>query len=452
MPVVVAEPLSMLDEQREVLERMARSSSLSHRMVVQAQALLMAADGVATNEVARRCGTTADSVLSWRRRFVEQGVDGVGRIARGRGRKSWLPEGTVAAVVHDTLHSKPEDGSTHWTTRLMAARHGIGKDSVARIWRDHELKPWKVDTFKISNDPLFEEKLVDVVGLYLNPPERAVVFSFDEKTQCQALDRTQPSLPMTRGRGETMTHDYKRNGTTDLFAALNVGTGEVLTATRKSHKSTDVLAFFNWIDLHVPRDLEIHVVLDNLSAHKAPPVTEWLAHPKRARWHLHLRDFFLRLHEAELVTIIWSDYAVEETRRALIRNGKPADKVDHLITILTSTTVESITPTNRPILGLPDPAGEPIAHAAIDGQVDYLITLNLKDFPTDKLDPARLEAISPDQAALIIMRQSPNDVRKVLRKQRAAVLKPPITPMAFMKRIRTNLPQLANLLTIEDLT
>jgi transposase len=287
MPVVVAEPLSMLDEQREVLERMARSSSLSHRMVVQAQALLMAADGVATNEVARRCGTTADSVLSWRRRFVEQGVDGVGRIARGRGRKSWLPEGTVAAVVHDTLHSKPEDGSTHWTTRLMAARHGIGKDSVARIWRDHELKPWKVDTFKISNDPLFEEKLVDVVGLYLNPPERAVVFSFDEKTQCQALDRTQPSLPMTRGRGETMTHDYKRNGTTDLFAALNVGTGEVLTATRKSHKSTDVLAFFKWIDLHVPRDLEIHVVLDNLSAHKAPLVTEWLAHPKRARWHLH---------------------------------------------------------------------------------------------------------------------------------------------------------------------
>ena len=287
MPVVIAEPLSMSGEQREVLERMARSLSLSHRMVVQARALLLAADGVATNEVARRCQTTADSVLSWRRRFVVQGVDGVGRIAAGRGRRSWLPAGVVAAVVHDTLHTKPDDGSTHWTTRLMAARHGIGKDTVARIWRDHELKPWKVDTFKISTDPRFEEKLVDVVGLYLNPPERAVVLSFDEKTQCQALDRTQPSLPMTRGRGETMTHDYKRNGTTDLFAALNVGTGEVLTATRKSHKSTDVLAFFKWIDLHVPRDLEIHVVLDNLSAHKAPPVTEWLAHRKRQRWHLH---------------------------------------------------------------------------------------------------------------------------------------------------------------------
>jgi len=287
MPLMIAPALDVSSEQRDELEVMARSSSLPHRQVVQAKGLLLAADGVANEEIARRCKTRPDTVRRWRRRFGEQGVEGVGRIAAGRGRKSWLPEGTVAAVVHDTLHAKPEDGSTHWTTRSMAARHGIGKDTVARIWKDHQLKPWKIDTFKISNDPLFEEKLVDVVGLYLNPPERAVVFSFDEKTQCQALDRTQPSLPMTRGRGETMTHDYKRNGTTDLFAALNVGTGEVLTATRRSHKATDVLAFFKWIDLHVEAGLEIHVVLDNLSAHKAPPVAEWLAHPKRARWHLH---------------------------------------------------------------------------------------------------------------------------------------------------------------------
>ena len=284
---MAAPPLPMSADQREALELMTRSSSLPHRQVVQAKGLLLAADGVANEEIARRCSTAPDTVRRWRRRFAEKGVGGVGKIAPGRGRKSWLPDGTVAAVVHDTLHAKPDDGSTHWTTRLMAARHGIGKDTVARIWRDHGLKPWKVDTFKISNDPLFEEKLVDVVGLYLNPPERAVVFSFDEKTQVQALDRTQPSLPMKPGRGETMTHDYKRNGTTDLFAALNVGTGEVLTATRKSHKATDVLAFFKWIDLHVEPGLEIHLVLDNLSAHKAPPVAEWLAHPKRARWHLH---------------------------------------------------------------------------------------------------------------------------------------------------------------------
>jgi transposase len=266
---------------------MARSTTLGHRKVVQAKALLLAGDGVGTNEVARCCHTSNESVRAWRRRFEVEDVDGVGRIAPGRGRRSWLPEGTVAAVVNATLQEVPEDGSTHWTTRLMAQRFGIGKDSVARIWRDHNLKPWKVDTFKVSNDPRFEEKLVDVVGLYLNPPERAVVFSFDEKTQVQALDRTQPSLPMKRGRGATVTHDYKRHGTTDLFAAMNLGTGKVLFDTKKSHKGTDVLAFFKYIDLHVPKHLDIHVVLDNLSAHKGEPVTKWLADPKRARWHLH---------------------------------------------------------------------------------------------------------------------------------------------------------------------
>ncbi len=266
---------------------MASSTSAPHRAVIQARALLWAADGVANNEIARRCGVDSDAVRGWRNRFVECGVDGVGVIAKGRGRKPWLAEGTVAEVVRVTLEETPDDTSTHWTTRSLAERMGISKDSVARIWRDHHLKPWKTDTFKVSNDPRFEEKLVDVVGLYLDPPQRAVVFSFDEKTQCQALDRTQPSLPMRPGRAGTMTHDYKRNGTTDLFAALNVGTGEVLYDCRKSHTSRDVLAFFKLMDLHVERDLDIHVVLDNLSAHMGPEVKAWLAHPKRARWHLH---------------------------------------------------------------------------------------------------------------------------------------------------------------------
>jgi len=169
----------------------------------------------------------------------------------------------------------------------MAQRHGVGKDTVARIWKARNLRPWRVDTFKLSADPDFEAKLCDVVGLYLDPPQRAVVFSFDEKTQCQALDRTQPSLPIKPGRGKTMTHDYKRNGTTDLFAAMNVATGEVLHDTRQRHTGDDVLAFFKRIDLHVPDSLDIHVVLDNLSAHKSKPVKDWLADPKRARWHLH---------------------------------------------------------------------------------------------------------------------------------------------------------------------
>jgi transposase len=287
MPLVTAAPLAVDDEQRAVLERMARSTSLPHRKVVQARALLLAADGIATNEVARRCETTNDSVRAWRRRFEIEGVDGVGRIAPGRGRKSWLPEGTVAEVVRVTREETPDDTSTHWTTRSLAERFGIGKDTVARIWRDHQLKPWRTETFKLSNDPDFEAKLVDVVGLYLNPPERAVVLSFDEKTQCQALDRTQPSLPLKPGRAATMTHDYRRHGTTDLFAALNVSTGEVLYDCRKRHTTKDVLAFFKLIDLHVPSDLEVHVVLDNLSAHMGPEVARWLDHPKRARWHLH---------------------------------------------------------------------------------------------------------------------------------------------------------------------
>jgi transposase len=277
----------MSAEQRADLEVMARSTSLPHRKVVQAKALLLAADGVANEEIARRCKTTPDTVRRWRGRFSECGVAGVGRIATGRGRKRWLPEGTVADVVRVTREKRPGDGSTHWTTRSLADRFGIGKDSVAKIWRDHNLKPWLVKTFKLSNDPAFEDKLVDVVGLYMNPPERAAVFSFDEKTQCQALDRTQPSLPMRPGRAGTMTHDYKRNGTTDLFAALNITTGEVITECRPRHTAADVLAFFKKIDRSVPRRLDIHVVLDNLSAHTAPEVTEWLADPKRARWHLH---------------------------------------------------------------------------------------------------------------------------------------------------------------------
>ena len=169
----------------------------------------MAADGVANQQIARRCEVDSDTVRRWRERFMQSGPGGVGVIVKGRGRKPSLPAGTVAEVLRLT-HERPADGSTHWSTRSMAARVGIGKDAVARIWADHGLKPWRVDTFKISNDPLFEQKLVDVVGLYLNPPARAVVFSFDEKTQCQALDRTQPSLPMKPGRAGTMTHDYNR--------------------------------------------------------------------------------------------------------------------------------------------------------------------------------------------------------------------------------------------------
>jgi len=169
---MVAAPLSMTEEQRFELERMAVSTSLLHRQVVQARALLWAADGVANDEIGRRCGVDSDAVRRWRSRFAEQGVSGIGTIAKGRGRKSSLPAGTVAEVLRMTHQERPADGSTHWSTRTLAARLGVGKDTVAKIWADHNLKPWQVTTFKVSNDPRFEEKLVDVVGVYLKPPVR----------------------------------------------------------------------------------------------------------------------------------------------------------------------------------------------------------------------------------------------------------------------------------------
>ena len=287
MPVMTAPAMSLTATQRTELARMAVSPSLPHRQVMQAKALLWAADGVANQEIARRCEVDPDTVRRWRARFAEQGVEGVGKIAKGRGRKSALTEGTVAEIVRVTCHEKPTDGGTHWTTRMLAKRFGLGKDTIAKVWSDHNLKPWQVSTFKVSNDPDFEAKLVDVVGLYLNPPARAVVFSFDEKTQCQAIDRTQPSLPMVPGRAGTMTSDYKRNGTTDLFAAMNIATGQVLTHLNKGHTGKDVLRFFKQIDASVPRGLGVHVVLDNLSAHKTPEIQKWLAHKDRRRWHLH---------------------------------------------------------------------------------------------------------------------------------------------------------------------
>ena len=195
MPIVTAPALPVTKDQRAELMRMAASSSLPHRQVVQAKAILWAADGLANQEIARRCEVDSDAVRRWRAKFADKGVEGVGVIAKGRGRKSSLPPGAVAEVLRLTHKERPADGSTHWSTRTMAARVGIGKDAVAKIWADHNLKPWRVETFKVSNDPLFEEKLVDVVGLYLNPPARAVVFSFDEKTQCQAWTAPNPRCP-----------------------------------------------------------------------------------------------------------------------------------------------------------------------------------------------------------------------------------------------------------------
>ena len=232
--------------------RLSRSGVVPNRVARQARVLLLAAEGVANEETARRVGVAPNTVRAWRRGFESGGLGWLGTVAPGRGPERCLSADQEAAIVADTLHVEPPDGAVCWSTRALGARHGVGKDIIARVWRERGLRPWRVDVFKLSNDKNFEAKLRDVVGLYLDPPEAAVVFSFDEKTQVQALDRTQPSLPLRRGRAATMTHDYKRNGTVDLFAALNVATGEVLHQTRRRHTGADVLAFFRWIDVHTP--------------------------------------------------------------------------------------------------------------------------------------------------------------------------------------------------------
>ncbi len=202
--VAAAAAMSVTAEQREELERLSRSHTAPAREVRQARALLWAAAGVPNSEIARRCESAPKSVRRWRERFDTEGLESVGRIRPGRGRRPVIDAAKVAAIVHDTLHTVPVDGSVAWTTRTLGDRHGVGKDTVARIWRSWGLRPWMVDTFKLSTDPAFEDKLIDVVGLYVNPPAAAAVFCFDEKTQVQALDRTQPSLhsgPGGSGRG-----------------------------------------------------------------------------------------------------------------------------------------------------------------------------------------------------------------------------------------------------------
>ena len=272
---------------RAVLERVASSGCSTVRAARQARVLLLAAEGAANEEIARREQVAPNTVRAWRAGFEAGGLAWVDTVAPGRGPERSVSAETEAAIVADTLTVEPPGGAVCWTTREMAARHGVGKDIVARTWREAGLRPWRTDIFKVSGDPDFEAKLDDVIGLYLDPPERAVVFSFDDKTQIQALDRTQPSLPLKAGRARTMTHDYKRNGTTDLFAALDVASGRVLAQTRKRHTGNDVLAFFKEIDSSTPRHLDIHVILDNVSAHRSEPVRKWLARPRQRRWHLH---------------------------------------------------------------------------------------------------------------------------------------------------------------------
>jgi transposase len=263
---------------------LARSQTAPHRQVQRAEVLLLAADGVANTRIAAQVGVKVATVRAWRARFAEEGLAKLGKVRAGRGRKSSIPQDKVDEIVELTRNSKPE-GQTHWSCRTMAKKVGVSPATVQRLWAARGLKPHLVKSFKLSNDPRFEEKLIDVVGLYVNPPDNAVVLCLDEKSSVQALDRTQPSLPMTKGRAATMTHDYKRNGTTTLFAALDVLTGKVIGQCLPRHRHEEFLRFLRKIEREVPKGLQVHLICDNYATHKHPDVKAWLA--KHPRFHLH---------------------------------------------------------------------------------------------------------------------------------------------------------------------
>jgi len=274
----------MSEGQREALGVLARSQRAPHRQVQRAEVLLLAGDGVANAQIAQRVGVKAATVRAWRARFAEEGLAKLGKVRAGRGRKSTIPQSKIDEIVELTRHSKPE-GHTHWSCRTMAERAGVSPATVQRIWAARGLKPHLVKTFKLSNDPRFEEKLIDVVGLYLAPPDNAIVLCLDEKSSVQALDRTQPSLPMVKGRAATMTHDYKRNGTTTLFAALDVLTGKVVADCLPRHRNGEFLRFLKKVEHEVPAGLQVHLICDNYSTHKHANVKAWLA--KNPRVHMH---------------------------------------------------------------------------------------------------------------------------------------------------------------------
>jgi transposase len=276
--------LPMTMEQNRTLESWIRSGTTPQRMVMRSQICLLAAQGRSNNAIAKELGTSRPTVLLWRKRFKEEGLLGLSEDASHGLSAQRLATLKVRAIVDKTLQTKPAD-ATQWSTRTMAKEFGVSHCSVARIWQAHGLKPHLTKTFKLSRDKRFVEKLTDVIGLYLNPPDKALVLCVDEKSQIQALDRTQPGLPMKKGRCGTMTHDYKRNGTTCLFAALNVLNGTVIGTCYPLHRHQEFLKFLRKIDSETPHKQILHLILDNYGTHNHTNVKYWLQH--HPRFHLH---------------------------------------------------------------------------------------------------------------------------------------------------------------------
>lgn len=276
-------PLTLTAEERETLLRYTRRSTLEQRLAERARMVLLCADGLSNIEVGRELGVSDETVGKWRARFVAKRLDGLHDEPRP-GAPRQIGDDEVEAVVIRTLETTPKD-ATHWSTRSMAKHLGLSQSTISRIWRAFSLKPHRSETFAVSKDPLLIEKVRDIVGLYMNPPDNAVVLCVDEKSQIQALNRTQPLLPLKPGQVERRTHDYERHGTTSLFAALEIRTGRVFGKCFRRHRAREFLAFLKQVDASVSPDQDVHVVLDNYSTHKTPTIQRWLAKHPRFRFH-----------------------------------------------------------------------------------------------------------------------------------------------------------------------
>ena len=279
-----AAEITLSQSERQTLEKWARGRSTAVRLTQRARIVLLASKGLSNKDIATDVGVSRYLVGRWRSRFAELGLAGIEKDAPRGGRKPSKRNCSARQIIRRTLETKP-DNATHWSTRTLAQTLGVSQSMVARVWRANGIKPHLVATFKLSNDPAFTEKVTDIVGLYLNPPEHALVLCADEKSQIQALDRTQPGLPIKKGRCGTMTHDYKRNGTTTLFAALDTAEGRLIGTCMPRHRHQEWIKFLTLIDEQTPDDLDLHLIVDNYATHKHPRVKAWLKrHP---RFHMH---------------------------------------------------------------------------------------------------------------------------------------------------------------------
>lgn len=281
-----ASALVVAPEQRRELEALTRAGTTIQSVARKCRVILLAGDGMSNNAIARRIGMSRPAILAVRSAFAQTGVAALTARQKRKRARPVLTAETEQKVLNATLKTRPAD-ATHWSVRRLAAHLGLSRMMVQRVWQKHELQPHRVEKFKISRDPHFEDKVRDVVGLYLNPPERALVLSVDEKSQIQALDRTAPIFPLRPGIPERQTHDYKRHGTTTLFAALNILNGKVLGACLPRHRSREFLRFLRQLEAQMPADVDIHLIVDNASTHKSAEVQRWLASKKRGRFHFH---------------------------------------------------------------------------------------------------------------------------------------------------------------------